>query len=432
MTARRAIPALQGSHGLWHQTAQPAPKTSSLSGELKSDVVIIGAGYTGLSAALRLAERGTRVIVLEASEIGFGGSGRNSGLVNAGMWVRPEHITAVLGVRGERLLSVLGDAPKCVFELVEAHKIPCDAVQNGTLHCAVGRRGLADILARCEQWRRLGAPVRFLDAAETAQRVGTSYYSGSILDERCGTIQPLAYVRGLAQAAIDAGAKVFTRSRVQRIQHSAGASLAQTSNGSVLAEWMIIATEAYTDDLSPDIRSEIVRFPYFNVSTTPLDDDVRVSILPGGEGLIDTKRLIRSLRLDRGGRLVFGSVGALGGIGYRAHLEWSKRALGDLFPTLRRVHLECAWHGHIAMTRDHLPKFHTLAPNAVCVTGYNGRGIAPGTIFGRILADYVSGTIGDEDLPILATSPARYRLRGLRENFYDAGSKLAHFVGARL
>lgn len=148
------------SHGLWELTAPAPPYTGPLVGDLQADVVVIGGGYTGLSAAIRLAEGGVRVILLEASEIGFGGSGRNVGLVNAGMWVMPDTLSDTLGSPfGERLIELLGGGPQEVFALIERYGIDCEVERAGTLHCAVGRRGLEEIQIRAEQWQKRGAPV---------------------------------------------------------------------------------------------------------------------------------------------------------------------------------------------------------------------------------------------------------------------------------
>lgn len=156
------------SHGLWEKTAPPAPQTETLSGDARAQVAIVGGGYTGLSAALFLAEAGTDVVLLEAEEIGFGGSGRNVGLVNAGMWVMPDDLPGILGeTYGERLLDLLGDAPRVVFDLAMQHGMACEAMPVGTLHCAVGESGLAQLGERARQWQARGAPVRLLDREET-------------------------------------------------------------------------------------------------------------------------------------------------------------------------------------------------------------------------------------------------------------------------
>ena len=203
------------SHGLWEHSAPPAPPTANLNDRLAADVVVIGAGYTGLSAALHLAEAGASAVVLEAVEVGFGCSGRNVGLVNAGLWLMPDALISQLGeVYGVRLLELLGEAPSLVFGLIEKHAISCEVARSGTLHCAVGAKGLAELEERARQWKARGAPVHLLDQSQTAQTVGTDAYAGSLLDLRAGTIQPLAYARGLAGAAIKAGARIFTSSPV--------------------------------------------------------------------------------------------------------------------------------------------------------------------------------------------------------------------------
>ncbi len=199
------------SHGLWEITAPPAPPTSPLHDEVRADVAIIGCGYTGLSTALNLAQAGAKVVALEAVEIGFGGAGRNVGLVNAGMWLAPDDVATRLGPDyGERLLKLLGDGPSEVEALVTKHELDCEFVRNGTLHCAIGPSGLAKIEERCAQWSARGAPVKLLSREETARRIGVDIYAGSLLDLRAGTIQPLAYARGLARVALAAGAGVHT------------------------------------------------------------------------------------------------------------------------------------------------------------------------------------------------------------------------------
>jgi glycine/D-amino acid oxidase-like deaminating enzyme len=163
------------SHGLWELTAPPAPETAELCGSIRVDTAIVGGGYAGLSAALHLAEAGANVALLEAVEIGFGGAGRNVGLVNAGMWVMPDRLADMLGGDyGERLLCVLGDAPKLVFDLIERHRIACEVERAGTLHCAVGLKGLRELEARAAQWRRRGAPLELLNAKDTEAKVGSS------------------------------------------------------------------------------------------------------------------------------------------------------------------------------------------------------------------------------------------------------------------
>lgn len=177
------------SHGLWEATAPPAPPTALLRGRVKADVAVVGCGYTGLSTALRVAEAGAKVVALEAVDVGFGGAGRNVGYVNAGMWVMPSEVPRVLGADyGERVLTLLGGGPAVVWDTIGKYSIDCDPVRNGTLHCAAGRSGVADNEERARQWGERGAPVRALSAAETAERLGSDAFAGSLLDLRAGTI----------------------------------------------------------------------------------------------------------------------------------------------------------------------------------------------------------------------------------------------------
>ena len=245
------------SHGLWEKTAPPAPATTPLKGQVKADVAVVGCGYTGLSAALRLAQAGGKVVALEAVEIGFGGAGRNVGLVNAGMWVMPREFPKALGADyGERALALLGGAPAVVWDTIEKHKIDCDPVHNGTLHCAVGAAGSAEIAERARQWGERGAPVRALSAEETAKRIGSDVYAGSLLDMRAGTIQPLAYARGLASAAIAAGAAIHTQAPVRAAKRTGAKWTLQAGEGSVVADWVVVATDAYDASPWPQGRHE--------------------------------------------------------------------------------------------------------------------------------------------------------------------------------
>ncbi|MGO4438096.1 NAD(P)/FAD-dependent oxidoreductase [Rhizobium sp. RAF56] len=420
------------SHGLWEKTAPQPPKTKPLSDATIADVVIVGGGYTGLSSALHLAEAGKKVVLLEANEIGFGGAGRNVGLINAGMWVMPDDLPGVLGpVYGERLLDVLGNAPRLVMALIEKHGIACELVKNGTLHVAVGETGLREIEDRGRQWAKRGAPVTVLDAAETARRVGSSAYAGSLLDLRAGTLQPLAYARGLAHAAVKAGVTIHTGSRVTETRRDASRWQVKTAGGSVTAEWIIVSTDAYSTGPWAQVRTEQVHLPYFNFATAPLGDRLTRSILPNREGVWDTKEVLSSFRMDQAGRLVFGSVGALRNTGLAVHRGWAKRSLKKLFPEIGNVEFECEWYGKIGMTTDALPRFHKFAQNVVGFSGYNGRGIAPGTVFGKALAEHILGQVSEEDLPLPLTAPQEPSFRSLKEMWYEAGAQVAHFAGER-
>lgn len=421
------------SHGLWEASAPAAPETPALEGRRRVSVAVVGAGYTGLSCALNLAERGFDVAVLEAVAVGWGGSGRNVGLVNAGLWLPPEELPKRLGdVHGARVLSLLSGGPAEVFARVERHGIDCEATPHGTLHCAVGASGLAELAERERQWKAVGAPVQLLDATAAAAAIGSTAYAGALLDRRAGTIQPLAYARGLARAALAAGASIHTASPVMSAREVAGGWELHTPRGVVEAERVVVATNAYSVGPWAGLRRELVHLPYFNFATRPLAPEIRARILPGLQGCWDTRTVLSSFRLDRAGRLVFGSVGALRAGGLAVHRAWARRAMRKIFPALAGVEFEHAWFGKIGMTGDAVPRLHRPAPGVLAICGYNGRGIAPGTVFGRVLADAVAGRVDDADLPLPVSPIEPARLRPARELFYETGAQAAHFVDARI
>jgi glycine/D-amino acid oxidase-like deaminating enzyme len=427
-----SVQARADTHGLWGETAPPCSPLTELAEELDADVVVIGAGYTGLSTALHLRERGLSVVVIEAADVGFGGSGRNVGLVNAGMWVMPDAVVAGLGDQyGNRLLELLGHGPGLVFDLIARHAIECEATRSGTLHCGVGSKGRAELEQRSAQWRRRAAPVELLTADEIRRRTGSAAYSSGLFDPRAGTVQPLAYARGLAKAALHSGARIHINSPALSAEPSQRGWSVRSRNGAVRAEWIVVATDAYARGPWDVVRREQVHLPYFNFATTPLEKSIRETILPGGEGAWDTRQVLSSFRLDAAGRFVFGSVGSLRGRGARVHEQWAVRAVRKLFPQIPTPRFETGWFGHIGMTSDNLPRLHMFAPKVIGFNGYNGRGIAPGTTFGRVLADFISGRLKVEDLPLPVSVPKGMRLRSIAEATYQYGSELLHFTSAR-
>ncbi len=300
-----------------------------------------------------------------------------------------------------------------------------------TLHCAVGAEGFKELEERQRQWSMRGAPVRLLDARETAARLGSNAYAGALFDPRAGTLQPLAYARGLAHAAQKAGVELHGESRVESCERAGNGWRVATAQGSVTSPWVIVATDAYSTGPFASVREEQVHLPYFNFATAPLGDNLRHSILPGREGCWDTREILSSFRMDKAGRLVFGSVGALRNTGLAVHRAWAQRSLKRIFPQLGDIGFEAEWYGKIGMTTDAVPRFHRFADGIVGFSGYNGRGIAPGTVFGQTLARLVLGEMSEQDLPLPLTEPTAQRFRAVKEAWYEAGAQVAHFAGER-
>lgn len=422
----------QQSHGLWERTAPPPPQTTKLAGDVAVDVAIVGAGYTGLSTALHLAERGQEAVVLEAAEIGSGAAGRSTGMVNAGLWIMPSALNEILGpIYGNRMLDLLRDTPRSVFDIIDKHNIPCERKRVGTIHCGIGKKGVAEIAERARQWQALGAPVQILSPDETRDRTGTTAFPTSLLDPRAGTIQPLAYVRGLARAAIASGARVFTASPVDAIAREGDNWRLRTPDGSIRAKWIFLSTDVYTSGIVPELRGGQVVLPFFHFATVPLHPSIRRTILPEGHGGWDTRTPMTAFRTDDAGRLIIGSVGALRGTGTSIHRRWARRRMQALFPQVGEVELDCEWYGRIGMTSNHLPRLHAWKQNLIALTGFNGRGIAPGTVFGREIARHISGELPLDAMFLPISSVRNAPFRALREGYYELGAQIAHLPPAR-
>ena len=416
---------------LWQVTAGDPPEAAALSGDRNADLVIIGGGFTGCSAALHAAEAGLDVCLLEAETFGHGGSGRNVGLVNAGLWLAPETIAAKIGREpSERLNSALAAGPELVYELIGRHDIACEAVRAGTLHCAHSRAGLADLTDRHRQLLEQGAPVSLLSGEEAARRTGAAGYHGALHDARAGTVQPLAYCYGLARAAMAAGAALHPHSPALRIERSGGDWLVHASKGRVRAKALLIATNIYHQPLDGLDSPQTIPLCYFQMATRPLEGEPGRSVLPGGEGCWDTALILSSFRRDQAGRLIIGGIGSLEDFGAGVHRAWAARKLRTLFPQLAGQAFDQAWFGRIAMTSDHLPKVLRMGPDAYAIFGYSGRGIAPGTVFGRAAARMFAG--GDETaFPLSPQDSHRESLTAVKGAYYEFGASLTHLVSAR-
>jgi glycine/D-amino acid oxidase-like deaminating enzyme len=423
--------AVAAGGNLWRHTADVAVHASPLSNDVAADAIVVGGGFTGCSAALHLAEAGASVVLLEAGAIGDGGSGRNVGLVNAGLWLEPDTVERKLGTAvGARLNAILADGPDLVFALIERHGIACEATRAGTLHCAHSAGGLANLTERLRQYQARGWPVRLLSAGETRAKTGTDAYRGALLDARAGTIQPLAYARGLALAAMDAGARLHERSPVAQIARGAGRWRVATPEGSVTADALLIATNAYHAALAGAPAPRYTPVHYFQFATAPLGDSHRRTILPEGQGCWDTATVMSSFRLDAAGRLLVGGIGSLDGPGRGIHQGWARRKLAALFPQAGDTPFDYGWHGRIAMTSDHIPKIVSIGPRAIGIHGYSGRGIAPGTVFGKAAAGFLAS--GEENLlPLPLLDGYGESLTRLKAGWYETGASAFHLVNSR-
>ena len=413
---------------LWRSSHQKEAQYPPLDQDTAVDLLVIGGGFTGCSAALEGARTGATVAVVDAATIGHGGSGRNAGLVNAGLWLPSDEIIEKLGPSaGTSLIEALGKAPDEVFALIERESIDCAATRNGTLHLAHAPSGLQDLESRFRQGNRYGAPLQLLDAEQARTRTGSDAFHGALFDPRAGTIQPLAYCRGLAEGAVRAGAKLHMRSKVSELSHQGqgGAWRARVNGHVVTAKHVLVATNAYMSGCKGIAASEFVAVRFSQFATAPLSAADRARILPGGEGAWDTALIMTSLRMDAEGRLVIGGMGDVSGAGSAIHQAWARRKLASYYPDLAHMDFQHCWQGKIAMTSDHIPKILRIGPNGLSVFGYSGRGIGPGTVFGQRAARAL--LLGETDnLPIPIRDRYQEKFRTLRAAYCELGTILTH------
>lgn len=377
---------------VWTVADDAFPGTRPLEEDRRADVVVVGAGYTGLSAALHLAERGADVVVLDAAEPGWGASGRNGGQIIPGLKHDPDELERRFGVEtGRRMWEIAGGAADVVFELIARCKIACHAERCGWIAAAPHAAALESLRSRTAQWQRRGAPVELLDASRIAELTGATGYVGGMLDRRAGALQPLAYVRGLARAAREAGAAIHGRSAVERLASTGEGWRVETAAGHVTASTVILATNAYTDDLWPGLRRTVLPVQSYQVATRPLPEDVRRRVLPGGQVVSDLRRILFYFRLDPEGRLLMGGRGPLDDRGDPALFARLETVAQRLFPQIGALAWEHRWSGPVALTADHLPHLHEPRPGVLMALGYNGRGIAMATVMGKLLADRALG-----------------------------------------
>jgi glycine/D-amino acid oxidase-like deaminating enzyme len=393
-----------------------------MDGDMETDVAIVGGGFTGLSSALHLADTGRDCVELEAEAIGYGGSGRNVVLVNPGVWLPPQDVQTILGEeRGGAFVQTMGEMPAYVFSLIEKHQIRCEVTRSGTIHAAHSPAGFEDLSRRHEEWRRLGSSVDLLSPEQTAEATGSKAFHGGLLDHRAGTINPIGYVRGLARAAVGAGASIRTGAKVTALTEVDGKWRLTTDAGSVTASTVVLGTNAYKDELWPGLADVFTQIHYFQVVTEPLGDRTG-AILPGLQGLWDTAQVMFSIRKDAFGRLLIGSMGKVIGGDRGLTRYWAGKTLRRLFPQLGDVGWEDAWHGQIAMTPDHLPRLLNLAPGIYAPIGYNGRGITTGTMFGRAIADHLAGA-SESSMPVPITQPKPTSNRAIKARLFEVGFK---------
>ncbi len=410
---------------LWAATANAPPATKQLTGDTSVDVAIVGAGFNGLRAAICLAEAGKTVAVVDAGDVGWGASGRNGGQVNP---IGHEPPAAVArrwegkhdSVYARQYPKFVIDSADELFDVVRRYNIQCDAEQNGWIRAIHGDSALADFELMYDGWAAAGADIKMIDRAELEALSGSPSYQAGWVAPRGGSVQPLSYVRGLATAAIAAGANIYTHTRVNDLTPRGDQWVLRTAKAAITADQVLLSTNGYTDDLCRGLKETVVPIISIQAATAPLTPEQDSKILPGRHTFADTRRVIFYFKKTADNRLVFGSAGFSGDQPGEPDKRRIILGLSKVYPFLTDIQLDYIWGGRIAVTQDHLPHIHQPAPGLWTGLGCNGRGVAMSTVMGRLLAELALGKDArDLPLPVTGLKPFPFH------RFHRLGAKVA-------
>ncbi|MDV6330168.1 FAD-binding oxidoreductase [Asticcacaulis sp. 201] len=393
----------------WYAATAPLPDYPPLGDDIAVDVAIIGGGYTGLGAALELAQRGVRVAVLEAARIGSGASGRNGGQIHTGQRVDPEQMQNQLGADAARQLwDMSEDAKASLHALIRDHAIDCD-LRHGLIHAWHKPAYAADDLAYADFVAGYGYDkIRLLSKEETAAELGTDVYYGASFDAGGGHLHPLKLALGMARAARDAGALIFENSPVES---RAPNRLSVRGGASVTFDRLLICTNGYGTGLDARIDAHVMPINNFILTTEPLSDP---AILPNDYAAADSRFVVNYWRKTPDNRLLFG-----GGENYTPWFPkdikaFVRRNMLKIYPQLAGMRISHAWGGTLAITLSRAPFVRRLDDRTFVSAGYSGQGVVLAPYFGKLLARAVTGDARDIDLLARLPTPTFFGGRLLR------------------
>ena len=392
------MPASIDAKSYYQASAHPFPPQTRLSGDLTVDVCIIGAGFTGLSAALELAEAGYKVAVLEAREVGYGASGRNGGQICTGFSPGQQRIEAQLGKENAvKCFAIAEEAKKLIVERIAKYEIDCD-LKWGYLHAIPKPSQFESLKEWKDEWDELGyTDTEILDRAELEQRLGTRIYHGALREGGAGHFHPLNFCLGLAKAAVAAGAQIFENSAVLGVDQGPTIT-ARTAQGRVSAKFLIIGCNAYVGQMMPELYGRIMPVTSYIIATEPLGENRAKSLIRDNDAVANTNFIVDYFRLTRDTRLLFGGRASYSTLEPPNLGAYMRPRMLSVFPDLKDVKIDHAWGGYIAITSNRIPDCGRLSPTVYYAHGYSGQGVALTGLYGKLMAEAIRGTAERFDL----------------------------------
>jgi gamma-glutamylputrescine oxidase len=398
----------------WYEdTAGARPDYSRLDGSVSCDVVIVGGGFTGLSAAVHLAKAGINVALIEAHRFGDGASGRNGGQLGTGQRAGPEEMEKEYGfARAKALFDLAEEAKAHLLEFASVNGIEID-FRPGHMNVTHKKRELPEFVEYAAAAERFGYPhIKLMDGEETARRVGSAHYVGGVRDTGTGHIHPLKLLVGTAKAAKQAGAALFENTAATGVTTNGGKVVVSTPTGSITAQKCLLAIDAYAGDLEPQTAAHIMPIGSFIGATVKLPDDSPV--LPGGESVSDSRFVVRYFRRVKSGELLFGGREIYGVKDPKDIHIHIRRQFTEIYPALKDIEITHGWGGYVGITMPRKPYVREVMPNVITAGGYSGHGVMLSNFVGKLYAETVAGNRDRlrliEDLKIPAF-PGGSRLR---------------------
>jgi gamma-glutamylputrescine oxidase len=399
-------PIQQQPQGYYAASATTPRPRASLEGAESADICVIGAGYTGLSAALHAAEAGARVSLVEAQSVGFAASGRNGGQIHTGLRKDQAELETWLGpVHARDLWNLTEESKALVRALIERYGIACD-LKRGLVIAAHNAQAVRALEADTEHLATAYgyADARMMDAEETAAQLGTTIYPAARIDSGGGHLQPLSYARGLADAAEAAGVTIWEHSPALGWDEDAAKIRVRCAQGSVTADRVVLACDALTGTIAPSLDRFIGHVESFVTATAPLPPTLAERIVACDAAVADTRHVLDYYRKSADGRLIFAGREAYFGMPSDIAALVRPRML-QVFPALADVPTEYAWSGTVGITVTRMPHFGRLGERVCFAHGYSGQGVALATLGGKLLAEAALGT--PERFEVFARVPAR-------------------------
>lgn len=378
-------------------TATPLAPFPMLKGQHKADVCIVGGGYTGLSAALHLAQRGYDVILLEAHKVGFGASGRNGGQVGSGQRQDQVWIEKTVGRdHAHRLWDLAEEAKALVNSLIRDHHMPV-TFHPGIAHACWSDAEVRDARAYAEKlYRDYGyTHLEPLDRPGIRRLIGSPVYKGGVIDRDAGHLHPLNYALGLADAAARAGVRIHEGSEVHRVEPGAK-PVVRTASGHVDCDQVILAGNGYLGQLNMAVAAKVMPINNFILATEPLGDRAK-DILAEPVAVDDTKFVVNYWRLSEDNRLLFGG-GESYGYRFPDIVKTVSKPMLEIYPQLKGTKIDYAWGGTLAITLNRMPCFTRPAQNVFSASGYSGHGVAMATLAGKLLSEAIAAQAERFDL----------------------------------